>query len=41
MSLNKSQFIATEPLGLRGEKGEQLVWETIKSAFINRDCLGY
>ncbi len=36
-----NEFIATEPLGIRGEKGEQLVWETIKSAFLNRNCLGY
>ncbi|MDJ0576786.1 MAG: ATP-binding domain-containing protein, partial [Xenococcaceae cyanobacterium MO_234.B1] len=41
MNLNPSQFIATEPLGIMGEKGEQLVWETIKSAFSNRNCLGY
>ena len=41
MSFNQSNFIATEPLGLGGEKGEQLVWEIIKSAFINRNCLGY
>ncbi|MDJ0650125.1 MAG: NERD domain-containing protein, partial [Xenococcaceae cyanobacterium MO_188.B19] len=36
-----NEFIATEPLGVRGEKGEQLIWETIKSAFLNRNCLGY
>ncbi len=41
MRFNQSNFIATEPLGVRGEKGEQLVWETIKSTFINRNCLGY
>ncbi len=36
-----NEFIATEPLGIAGEKGEQLVWETIKNVFINRNCLGY
>ncbi|MDJ0746969.1 MAG: pentapeptide repeat-containing protein [Xenococcaceae cyanobacterium MO_167.B27] len=41
MNFTQSQFIATEPLGMMGEKGEKLVWETIKSAFSNRRCLGY
>ena len=41
MNLNPSQFIATEPLEIGGERAEQLIWETIKNAFSNRSCLGY
>ena len=36
-----SNFIATEALGVGGEKGEQIVWNSIKSAFAERDCLAY
>ncbi|VEP11689.1 Pentapeptide repeat protein [Hyella patelloides LEGE 07179] len=36
-----SNFIATEPLGVTGEKGEQIVWNSIKSVFAERDCLAY
>jgi superfamily I DNA and RNA helicase len=38
---HQSIFITTEPLGSKGEKGEQLVWETIQTAFAQRECLGY
>jgi len=37
--LNK--FIETEALGLKGEVGEKLVWDSIKDAFAKRNCLGY
>ena len=37
--LNK--FIATETFGDKGEAGEKLVWDSIKSAFGKRNCLGY
>ena len=36
-----ADFIATEPLGIKGEKGEQIVWHSVKSAFADRDCLAY
>ena len=36
-----SQFITTEPLNTRGEAGEELVWNAIKSAFANRKCIAY
>ncbi|MGL5807476.1 MAG: pentapeptide repeat-containing protein [Xenococcaceae cyanobacterium] len=35
------RFIATEPLDKNGEAGEKLVWEAIKTAFADRDCLAY
>ena len=35
------KFITTEPLGKSGEKGEQLVWDTIQKAFASRECIGY
>jgi superfamily I DNA and RNA helicase len=38
---NPSQFITTEPLDSRGEKGEQLVWDGIQTAFRDRNCLAY
>jgi superfamily I DNA and RNA helicase len=38
---NQNKFIATEPLNNRGEKGEKLVWETIKKVFADRECLAY
>lgn len=37
----QGRFITTEPLEIRGEKGEQLVWETIQAAFRERNCLAY
>jgi superfamily I DNA and RNA helicase len=38
---NQDKFIATEPLHSSGEKGEKLVWETIKKVFAPRECLAY
>ncbi|OKH26717.1 DNA/RNA helicase [Hydrococcus rivularis NIES-593] len=35
------KFITTEPLGNRGETGEQLVWDSIRANFRDRDCIGY
>ncbi len=35
------RFITTQPLEVSGEKGEQVVWETIKTAFRERKCLAY
>ena len=37
----QSVFIATEPLGLAGEAGEQRVWEALTQAFASRPCVGY
>ena len=36
-----ADFIATEPLGITGEKGEQIVWHSVKGAFAERNCLAY
>jgi superfamily I DNA and RNA helicase len=36
-----SYFIATEPLGTKGETGEQIVWDSIQLAFSERKCLAY
>lgn len=36
-----SRFIATETLDNSGERGEKLVWESIKTAFLSRECLAY
>ena len=36
-----SDFIATEPLEIAGEKAEQIVWNSLQAAFAKRDCLGY
>ena len=36
-----NDFIATQPVGGDGEQGELQVWDAVKSAFRNRDCLGY
>jgi superfamily I DNA and RNA helicase len=36
-----SNFIATEILGITGEKGEKIVWDSLKNTFIDRDCLAY
>ncbi len=37
--LNK--FITTEILGDKGEAGEKLVWDSVKSAFSQRRCVAY
>ncbi|MEA5537259.1 pentapeptide repeat-containing protein [Crocosphaera sp. XPORK-15E] len=34
-------FITTEPLNVKGEGGEKLVWEAIQSTFYQRKCLAY
>ena len=36
-----SRFIATEIFGDKGEAGERLVWDSLKRAFGDRDCLAY
>ena len=36
-----ANFIATEPLRITGEKGEQIVWHSVKGAFADKDCLAY
>ena len=36
-----SQFIATEPLDSKGEAGEKIVWDAVKTAFHDRICLAY
>ena len=35
------KFITTEPLDKSGEKGEQQVWDSIRTAFSDRQCIGY
>lgn len=35
------KFVATEPLGKSGQKGERQVWETVKKVFSERECLAY
>jgi len=35
------KFITTEPLGASGEAGEQKVWDAVRSAFAERNCIGY
>ncbi|OKH29865.1 DNA/RNA helicase [[Phormidium ambiguum] IAM M-71] len=35
------KFVATEPLGKSGQKGERQVWETVKKVFAQRECLAY
>ena len=35
------EFITTEPLGASGEAGEQKVWDAVRSAFSDRNCIGY
>jgi hypothetical protein len=37
----KSKFITTEPLGKSGERGESKVWEAVKLAFTDRNCIAY
>lgn len=34
-------FITTEPLNTKGERGEKLVWEVIRSQFAHRKCIAY
>lgn len=38
---NNHKFIATEPLGKSGQKGERKVWEAVKSVFSERECIAY
>lgn len=38
---DENKFITTEPLDKHGEAGEQLVWEAVKEAFADRECLAY
>ncbi|MBP0018292.1 MAG: pentapeptide repeat-containing protein [Cyanobacteria bacterium SBLK] len=38
---NSAYFIETEPLGKAGEMGEKVVWNAVKEAFSQRECLGY
>lgn len=35
------KFIATEPLGKSGESAEQRVWDAVRLAFADRDCVAY
>jgi superfamily I DNA and RNA helicase len=35
------KFITTEPLSKSGEVGEQQVWDAVRGAFADRDCIGY
>lgn len=35
------KFVATEPLGKSGQKGERQVWQTVKKIFAERECLAY
>jgi hypothetical protein len=43
VGINESgrRFIETEPIGKAGEQSEQKVWDGIKRAFSDRDCIGY
>jgi superfamily I DNA and RNA helicase len=38
---SEDKFIATEPFDRAGEKGEYLVWEKVREAWRDRDCLAY
>ncbi|MGF1588488.1 MAG: pentapeptide repeat-containing protein [Pleurocapsa sp.] len=38
---NSNKFIATEILGTQGEAGEKLVWDSVKRAFEQRQCIAY
>lgn len=38
---NARRFIETEPIGQGGENAERKVWEAIKMAFSQRNCIGY
>ena len=35
------KFITTEPLSKSGERGERKVWEAVKLAFADRNCIAY
>jgi len=35
------KFITPEPIGKDGEKAEEKVWEAVKKAFAERECIGY
>jgi len=35
------KFITTEPLGKAGESAESTVWDAIRNAFMERECIGY
>ncbi|MEW6498992.1 MAG: NERD domain-containing protein, partial [Cyanobacteriota bacterium] len=35
------QFITTEPLEKSGEIGEHYVWDAVRDAFAQRECIGY
>ncbi len=35
------KFITTEPLGKSGQRGEGKVWDAVKNAFEDRECLAY
>lgn len=35
------KFITTEPLGKAGEGAEKLVWDSVRDAFSERDCIAY
>lgn len=36
-----SKFITTEPIKASAEAGEQKVWDAVRSAFSDRNCIGY
>lgn len=36
-----SKFITTEPIRASGETSEQKVWDVVRAAFSERNCLGY
>ena len=35
------KFITTEPLGKSGEASEEKVWDAVRSAFAERNCIAY
>ncbi|MEA5470438.1 pentapeptide repeat-containing protein [Spirulina sp. 06S082] len=39
--VNSAYFIETEPLEKAGEAGEKLVWNAVRGAFSQQECLGY
>ena len=38
---NQNEFIQTEILDSKGQKGEKIVWDSVKKAFETRSCLAY
>ncbi|MEM6401619.1 MAG: DNA/RNA helicase, partial [Cyanobacteria bacterium P01_D01_bin.116] len=36
-----NKFITTEPIKSGAESSEQKVWDTVKNAFADRNCIGY